>query len=120
MMVFATDAPDKAVCYFFNDTVTTEIFALSLHDALPIFESPATEFVDTRVEAWQKFPKPDWFVESQEQQWDQLIGIDRKSTPVNASHIDNVYGSQAMKIFAVPQAGFFQDYNSISGTNGAP
>ena len=35
---------DKGVCYFFfflifffNDTATTEIYTLSLHDALPIF-----------------------------------------------------------------------------------
>src|SRR3989338_7445897 len=28
--------------FFFNDTATTEIYSLSLHDALPIFELPAT------------------------------------------------------------------------------
>ena len=26
----------QAVCFFFNDTATTEIYTLSLHDALPI------------------------------------------------------------------------------------
>src|SRR5258708_34166650 len=26
--------------FFFNDTATTEIYTLSLHDALPIFEGP--------------------------------------------------------------------------------
>ena len=26
-----------AVCFFFNDTATTEIYTLSLHDALPIY-----------------------------------------------------------------------------------
>src|SRR3712207_7593428 len=26
-------------CFFFNDTATTEIYTLSLHDALPIFEA---------------------------------------------------------------------------------
>src|SRR3712207_8299766 len=26
-----------SVCFFFNDTATTEIYTLSLHDALPIF-----------------------------------------------------------------------------------
>src|SRR3712207_6988014 len=25
-------------CFFFNDTATTEIYTLSLHDALPIYE----------------------------------------------------------------------------------
>src|SRR2546426_9296323 len=27
--------------FFFNDTATTEIYTLSLHDALPIFRAPA-------------------------------------------------------------------------------
>ena len=30
------------VCFFFNDTATTEIYTLSLHDALPISLSTAT------------------------------------------------------------------------------
>src|SRR3712207_8871651 len=29
------------VYFFFNDTATTEIYTLSLHDALPIFGTPA-------------------------------------------------------------------------------
>src|SRR5437763_3162477 len=28
---------DILYCFFFNDTATTEIYTLSLHDALPIF-----------------------------------------------------------------------------------
>src|SRR3712207_9491553 len=31
------------VCFFFNDTATTEIYTLSLHDALPISASVAAE-----------------------------------------------------------------------------
>src|SRR5215475_6234837 len=27
---------DRLLCFFFNDTATTEIYTLSLHDALPI------------------------------------------------------------------------------------
>ena len=30
----------KTVVFFFNDTATTEIYTLSLHDALPIYENP--------------------------------------------------------------------------------
>ena len=26
------------LCFFFNDTATTEIYTLSLHDALPIYD----------------------------------------------------------------------------------
>src|SRR3712207_6933996 len=31
--------------FFFNDTATTEIYTLSLHDALPIFEDAAPEIL---------------------------------------------------------------------------
>src|SRR2546430_7079416 len=30
------------IFFFFNDTATTEIYTLSLHDALPIFDLPCT------------------------------------------------------------------------------
>ena len=30
----------EVVLFFFNDTATTEIYTLSLHDALPIWSSP--------------------------------------------------------------------------------
>src|SRR2546422_11501296 len=30
-------------CFFFNDTATTEIYTLSLHDALPIFEAASAD-----------------------------------------------------------------------------
>src|SRR3712207_8110947 len=32
--------PISAVCFLFNDTATTEIYPLSLHDALPIWWRP--------------------------------------------------------------------------------
>src|SRR6266704_5415130 len=34
-------AAHKCLCFFFNDPATTEIYTLSLHDALPIFLSTA-------------------------------------------------------------------------------
>ena len=43
MDVWASTSPAHLVgskfgrCFFFNDTATTEIYTLSLHDALPIF-----------------------------------------------------------------------------------
>src|SRR2546425_7902749 len=30
----------QSIFFFFNDTATTEIYTLSLHDALPIFDGP--------------------------------------------------------------------------------
>src|SRR5438034_2442907 len=32
--------PLLLIVFFFNDTATTEIYTLSLHDALPIFDCP--------------------------------------------------------------------------------
>src|SRR5258708_7034366 len=34
-----TGLPGMAITFFFNDTATTEIYTLSLHDALPIFNN---------------------------------------------------------------------------------
>src|SRR5712671_3947435 len=36
--------------FFFNDTATTEIYTLSLHDALPIFHSSPVAFSITTLE----------------------------------------------------------------------
>src|SRR3989475_11197676 len=37
------------ICFFFNDTATTEIYTLSLHDALPIFMNEAVRLVEEGV-----------------------------------------------------------------------
>src|SRR5215216_3940520 len=77
------------------------------------FESPDTPFADPRIDAWQDNPKPDWYDESGGFTWDQLTGTFENTDPTDVSHIDNVAGSQAMYMFAVPQVGIFQDYNSV-------
>src|SRR2546422_2217038 len=57
--------------FFFNDTATTEIYTLSLHDALPIWSAPslfpciATASISGMVSRWRE---------------------DRKSTRLNSSH----------------------------------
>src|SRR3712207_282915 len=38
------------VLFFFNDTATTEIYTLSLHDALPIYQAPARPQADQAPE----------------------------------------------------------------------
>src|SRR2546430_17688089 len=35
--VYLVDGTDDTFFFFFNDTATTEIYTLSLHDALPIY-----------------------------------------------------------------------------------
>src|SRR5260221_925290 len=46
-MILFLQLPDLTICFFFffNDTATTEIYTLSLHDALPIY----TEAVSVRL-----------------------------------------------------------------------
>src|SRR3712207_7773425 len=43
-------------CFFFNDTATTEIYTLSLHDALPIWHSTTRQQrPERRSAAWGGF-----------------------------------------------------------------
>src|SRR5258708_32850442 len=60
--------------FFFNDTATTEIYTLSLHDALPIsvLAAKAPGFGDRRKEMLQDIAI--------------VTGADRKSTRLNSSH----------------------------------
>src|SRR5438132_6487334 len=40
-------------CFFFNDPATTEIYTLSLHDALPIYDAPLTaRYIHRRHVLW--------------------------------------------------------------------
>src|SRR2546429_2241108 len=61
--------PSCLFFFFFNDTATTEIYTLSLHDALPIFWGEADA---VPLEALPQGPG-----------WQRL---DRKSTRLNSSH----------------------------------
>src|SRR5258708_29469665 len=71
--------------FFFNDTATTEIYTLSLHDALPILTITPT--MDARATECQKTNRniepsfPTWLVAAVNQ-----VGKDRKSTRLNSSH----------------------------------
>src|SRR2546422_2830680 len=79
--------PTISFFFFFNDTATTEIYTLSLHDALPISErlhreptlpeiADASGLSADRVVQTQKLPRA---VTS-------LDKPDRKSTRLNSSH----------------------------------
>src|SRR3712207_9189924 len=41
---------DGITVFFFNDTATTEIYTLSLHDALPILRSCSRSYFNVRAE----------------------------------------------------------------------
>src|SRR5438876_7880487 len=74
--------------FFFNDPATTEIYTLSLHDALPIFRA-SRAIVPSRwiMAPWP--PGPRTVALSQQ--------IDRKSTRLNSSHPSISYAVFCLK-----------------------
>src|SRR5438128_7719381 len=62
--------------FFFNDTAPTEIYTLSLHDALPIF---MLCFKTASCSLWRALRQFEAMAPT-------AIGIDRKSTRLNSSH----------------------------------
>src|SRR2546430_12581776 len=78
--------------FFFNDTATTEIYTLSLHDALPISArsttaAGATEQSGERTQAAGGGPA----------QKGEPAEIDRKSTRLNSSHSQISYAVFCLK-----------------------
>src|SRR5256885_12698397 len=72
--------------FFFNDTATTEIYTLSLHDALPICtpqRPPRAGERDLRGDARDDRARP--------------RGEDRKSTRLNSSHLVISYAVFCLK-----------------------
>lgn len=77
------------------------------------FESPATTFVDTRIDSWQETAKPAGFDETGGFRWDQLTGVFRNTQPGAPDHIANCDGVAALYFFAVPEVGLFQEHDSL-------
>src|SRR2546430_10961758 len=48
--------PQSNLFFFFNDTATTEIYTLSLHDALPIFIMEGAEFTENIINGVERMP----------------------------------------------------------------
>src|SRR3989442_7248481 len=77
--------------FFFNDTATTEIYTLSLHDALPIFtkgcelitKRPAKALSDRAYCICHSRPL--------------VVSRDRKSTRLNSSHVRISYAVFCLK-----------------------
>lgn len=84
------------------------------------FESPTTIFVTLNLDSWQRTPQPDNWDTNQSGDWSTLVGF-FKNTPVGSfDHIDNCDGNQVMWLFANPDAGIFQDYDSVDWNDAAP
>src|SRR3712207_7519858 len=98
--------------FFFNDTATTEIYTLSLHDALPI--SAAQQRRSKRVRTVD-FTRPTKFTSDQERRFRRTLDAfcrtaaqrlsaelrapleDRKSTRLNSSHANISYAVFCLK-----------------------
>src|SRR2546428_6390088 len=80
-----------SVCmfFFFNDTATTEIYTLSLHDALPIYKPRATE--SGRHSS-----------RSRRLRTSSIPKADRKSTRLNSSHDQISYAVFCLKKKKIP------------------
>src|SRR3712207_8559533 len=93
--------------FFFNDTATTEIYTLSLHDALPIFAGNAGVNLGGYVlELWnganntafQTIVLPNYvFPDSTNTGGGFFLLGDRKSTRLNSSHANNSYAVFCLK-----------------------
>src|SRR5258708_29115172 len=72
--------------FFFNDTATTEIYTLSLHDALPIFPINLTMLIEGEEEIGSD--NLEAFVRANRDSLgaDECFKVDRKSTRLNSSH----------------------------------
>src|SRR5689334_23776386 len=81
--------------FFFNDTATTEIYTLSLHDALPIY----IVFAKVSGEKFTAFIVERTFPGFKPGNEEHKMGIhgDRKSTRLNSSHSSISYAVFCLK-----------------------
>src|SRR2546430_12697571 len=88
--------------FFFNDTATTEIYTLSLHDALPISLSWRKRMPIQDVRASVPLGAPHTISPGTERSWMSPdagagSGGDRKSTRLNSSHSQISYAVFCLK-----------------------
>src|SRR3712207_9450693 len=88
--------------FFFNDTATTEIYTLSLHDALPIFRivrlwSPPPAVYDQAGGAVRVLTVPSHSRSGAQCQYQSGPRRDRKSTRLNSSHANISYAVFCLK-----------------------
>src|SRR3712207_8863124 len=98
--------------FFFNDTATTEIYTLSLHDALPIFLSlNVISTISIFAPCWRFYrlqykdnnvPFHLYYIQQEQYFHNQyhrlfLLFLDRKSTRLNSSHANISYAVFCLK-----------------------
>src|SRR3712207_8847519 len=89
------------ICFFFNDTATTEIYTLSLHDALPIYPAAVARRPGPGV-LGQDRPEeqqPGHREVGQHELVPERVAHqrDRKSTRLNSSHANISYAVFCLK-----------------------
>src|SRR2546426_5943446 len=85
-----------SVFFFFNDTATTEIYTLSLHDALPI--SRAARSASSRPRAAPRLSSIlATFAQAMSNRNATAPSRDRKSTRLNSSHLVISYAVFCLK-----------------------
>src|SRR3989442_8736068 len=89
-----------SVFFFFNDTATTEIYTLSLHDALPI-----SRFRGRPLGQWLNQHAAGHFT------------LDRKSTRLNSSHVRISYAVFCLKKKKIRVGGTIVSARSWRSTN---
>src|SRR3712207_9151077 len=87
------DIREDGKIFFFNDTATTEIYTLSLHDALPIFQR-VEDRGGARGEPAHRAVRVALHEEDGVVVGDRL---DRKSTRLNSSHANISYAVFCLK-----------------------
>src|SRR3712207_8420411 len=95
------------LCFFFNDTATTEIYTLSLHDALPIYALPHRLARRHRLPGGRRHraARPDREAPADAGQPAPpglplrlaSVAEDRKSTRLNSSHANISYAVFCLK-----------------------
>src|SRR2546427_9518195 len=82
---------EEIYIFFFNDTATTEIYTLSLHDALPIYPCDVARACGTGRHPSPRCPPGSCGLTS------LAAGSDRKSTRLNSSHSQISYAVFCLK-----------------------
>src|SRR6266513_4258534 len=83
LLLICTNAYLSSKLFFFNVTAPTEIYTLSLHDALPIFRGA------------NRARRHEWELLAQQSQ--SRPRKDRTSTRLNSSHVSNSYAGFCLK-----------------------
>src|SRR5256885_17131431 len=97
MFCFLSHSPSSIFFFFFfNDTATTEIYTLSLHDALPIFPSAPRGKADLKIRV-RELPEARVARVAVPLPAAERHREDRKSTRLNSSHLVISYAVFCLK-----------------------